>query len=306
MADATDSKQPRRDLVPVAMKGGVLTPQNLSEAIEVAKLIAHSGIVPKQFDGNPGAVLVAIQMGSELGLSPMAALQGVAVINGRPTVWGDAMLAIVTSHPDCVDVVETEGDTWAKCLVRRRGRTPVERVFTVDDAKKAGLWGKQGPWQNYPRRMLQMRARGFALRDAFPDALRGIVSTEEARDYDLTAAPEFTEPTVIPAGTHKFGFGKKAETAPAAATDPAPVAPSGAAAVLAQIAAAKSEDELLSAADGAKKLPDGERAAVRAAYKSKLAELHAEPYDAVTGEVEARPPAQRNVAAAQSNTDAGF
>lgn len=195
---------------------GVLTPTTLAEAMDLAKLVAFSGMVPKQFEERPGAVLVAMQMGAELGLSPMASLQNIAVVNGRPTVWGDACLAIVTSHPECLDVVETEGDGFAKCTVRRRGRAPVERVFSVEDAKRAGLWGKQGPWTQYPKRMMQMRARGFALRDAFPDALRGIVSTEEARDYDVPATPEHVDPGAIPEGTHKFGFAKPAPARAAA------------------------------------------------------------------------------------------
>lgn len=62
-----------------------------------------------------------------------------------------------------------------------------ERTFTKDDAIKSKLWGKAGPWQQYPDRMLQMRARGFAIRDAFPDAIKGIITYEELRDYPQEA-----------------------------------------------------------------------------------------------------------------------
>jgi hypothetical protein len=192
---------------------GTLQARNYGEAIEVAKMFAHSGMVPKQFEGNVGAVLVAMQMGSELGLSPMSSLQSIAVINGHPTVYGDAMLALVMNHRDFLDIAETEGEGFAKCVVKRKGRSPTERIFTIDDAKKAQLWGKQGSWTQYPRRMLQLRARGFALRDAFPDALRGIISTEEARDYPTDyvdgGTPEYASPTDIPEGTHKLGPGRK-------------------------------------------------------------------------------------------------
>ena len=85
-------------------------------------------------------------------------------------------------HPKCEDVIETTTENVATCTVIRRGQTPVERSFSEEDAKRAGLWGKQGPWTNYPKRMLQMRARGFALRDSFPDALRGMALAEEAQD----------------------------------------------------------------------------------------------------------------------------
>jgi len=192
-------KQRQLATVPMA-NGGMMNPKDLDQAIEVAKLMAHSGMLPKQYDKNTGAVLIAIQMGAELGLSPMAAIQNIAVINGRPSLWGDAMLALVVSHPDCLDVIETCDEHGATCTVKRRGRAPIERSFTLEDAKRAGLLGKQGPWQQYTKRMLQLRARGFALRDAFPDALRGIRSTEEVRDMIIETGDGPAE------GTHGFGF----------------------------------------------------------------------------------------------------
>jgi hypothetical protein len=186
----------------ITISKGVLVPANMSEAIMVSEMMAKSGMVPKSFDGNPGAVLVAMQMGAELGLSPMAALQNIAVVNGRPTLWGDAALAVCMSHPDFADCVETQTDTAATCTIKRKGREPIARTFSVDDAKKASLWGKAGPWTQYPKRMLQLRARGFALRDSFPDALRGIITTEEAQDYP-------TGPTELPEGRTGFGLKKQ-------------------------------------------------------------------------------------------------
>ena len=55
---------------------------------------------------------------------------------------------------------------------------------------KAGLWAKSGPWTQYPKRMMQMRARGFALRDKFADALGGLITVEEAQDYQVVDMPE--------------------------------------------------------------------------------------------------------------------
>lgn len=187
-------QQKQRALVPVTVRNGAMEPRSLPELIEFAKLVAYSSMVPKQFQGNVGDVIVAMQMGAELGLSPMAALQNIAVINGRPSLWGDAMLALVQSNPDCEDIVETFDDKAmaATCTVKRKGRTAVTRRFSQEDAKTAGLWGKQGPWTQYPKRMLQMRARGFAVRDACPDWLRGIITAEEAGDI-VTVAPEWRE-----------------------------------------------------------------------------------------------------------------
>ena len=102
-----------------------LAPTNMAEAMQFARMLADSTMVPAAFQGKPGNCLVAIQWGAELGLGPLQALQNIAVINGRPTLWGDAALALVRGHPACVGVregVQGEGDArhgW--CEVTRRG-----------------------------------------------------------------------------------------------------------------------------------------------------------------------------------------
>jgi hypothetical protein len=128
-----------------------------------------------------------VQWGAELGLGPLQAIQNIAVINGKPSIYGDAAMALVRGHPACEWVREgVEGDGDARhgfCEVKRsKSPQPERRTFSVADAKRAGLWGKSGPWTQYPDRMLQMRARGFAIRDVFPDALRGVITAEEAED----------------------------------------------------------------------------------------------------------------------------
>ena len=165
----------------------MLEPTTFAEAERFSQMLAKSSMVPKDFQNRPENVLVAVQWGREIGLGPLQALQNIAVINGRPSIWGDAMLALVRGSGLCAGVSETiegEGDRMvARCVVKRTDdANEVSSVFSVEDAKKAGLWGKAGPWQQYSRRMLQLRARGFALRDAFPDVLRGVISAEEAAD----------------------------------------------------------------------------------------------------------------------------
>jgi hypothetical protein len=159
-----------------------LSPQTFDQALTFSQYLADSDLVPKDFKGRPGNCLVAMQWGAELGLKPLQALQNLAVINGRPALWGDAVIALVRSSPVCEFVIETDDGTTATCRVKRRGEPEQTRAFSVDDAKAAGLHGKQGPWQQYPKRMRQMRARAFALRDVFPDVLRGLPVAEELMD----------------------------------------------------------------------------------------------------------------------------
>lgn len=161
-----------------------IVPQSFEEAWRVAGALAASGLTPKDINTQE-KVLAVIMAGAEIGMAPFQALQSFAVINGRPALWGDGMMAVARKYGVKVEeVLAGEGDAMtAMCVVRRPDTGEViERKFTVADAKKAGLWGKQGPWSAYPQRMLQMRARAWALRDGCADMLRGMKMAEEIQD----------------------------------------------------------------------------------------------------------------------------
>jgi len=161
---------------------------SLEDAFRFANAIVASGFAPRGME-KPEAVLVAIQLGAELGLTPMAALQNTAVINGRPAIYGDAALALVRASGllesfNEEEVGEAGKDSFGiKVTATRRDGSKGCETFTVADAKAAKLWGKSGPWTDYPRRMLKFRARGFVLRDVFGDVLKGLRTAEEVRDY---------------------------------------------------------------------------------------------------------------------------
>ena len=163
----------------------ILMPQTFDQLVMFSEMAAQSELVPKDYRGKPANIMLSVQMGSELGLSPMQSLLSIAVINGRPGVWGDGLIGLCRQSPLCEDITEwfeDEGDERsALCTAKRKGAHPCTSRFSVADAKRAGLWGKD-IWQKYPDRMLQNRARGYALRDAFPDLLRGLKTVEELRD----------------------------------------------------------------------------------------------------------------------------
>ena len=182
-----------------------LSLSTMADALAFSTMVSKTEFAPKDFRGKPEACLLAIQHGSEIGLSPMQSLQSIAVVNGRPTIYGDAALAVCLAALVCEWVTESvdgEGDRMvATCSAQRRGYpAPITSTFSVADAKAAGLWAKQGPWSQYPKRMLAMRARGFALRNAFADVLRGLVTAEEAQDYQVTGievVPARAAPTPV-------------------------------------------------------------------------------------------------------------
>lgn len=170
-----------------------LAPQSFEQAIRFSEMIADSDMVPKDFKGKPGNCLIAIQWGHEVGLQPLQSLQNIAVINGRPAMWGDALLALVRASPLCEYVTESDDGHTATIRGKRKGQPEEVRTFSMEDAKLAGLAGKQGPWSQYPKRMRQMRARAFLLRDLFTDVLRGMAMAEELMDMkeiDVNPRPE--------------------------------------------------------------------------------------------------------------------
>lgn len=172
---------------PMALSEGGIILTSFDELWRFSCAVVKSGLA-KKGDTNE-AVMIKIQMGMELGLPAMSSIQNIAVINGTPSVYGDAAKALVLASPLCEYIVEThEGvgeQAIYKCTSKRRGEHNVELVttFSVDDAKLAKLWGKVGPWTDYPSRMLMFRARSFNIRDNFPDVLKGIALTEEVQDY---------------------------------------------------------------------------------------------------------------------------
>lgn len=195
-----------------------LSPQTFEQALTFSGYLAESDLVPKDFKGKPGNCLIAMQWGAELGLKPLQALQNLAIINGRPALWGDAVIAIVRGSPLCEYVIETDDGETATCKVKRKGEPEQIRTFSMVDAANAGLKGKQGPWTAYPKRMRQMRARAFALRDVFPDILRGMPVAEEimdipsaSRDMGIAQVVQPTSPTE-PANYPQADFDKNLPT----------------------------------------------------------------------------------------------
>jgi len=171
-----------------------LIPKDMKEAIQLSDILSKSGIVPKDLIGKPQSIFVAIAMGMEVGLPPIQAIQNIYVVNGRPAIWGDALKALV------IGATNTRGDNvcefidedppeialkqgYGRCRVKRMNKVEKEYRFSIDDAKRANLWGKAGPWTQYPGRMLMMRARSWVCRDEFPDILKGLQAREEVEDY---------------------------------------------------------------------------------------------------------------------------
>lgn len=288
IAPAQPATQTNVVAMPNGRSGFSLAPQSLDEAMRFAEVLAKSSIVPKDYQGSPGNVLVAVQWGAEIGLPPLQAMQNIAVINGRPAIWGDAVIGLVRGSGLLESIVEDIEADHATCTVKRRGEEPVTRTFTVEDAKRAGLFGKQGPWQQYPKRMLQMRARSWALRDVFPDVLRGVHIGEEAQDMpsekDMGQAEQVAKQALPPPSRAE----KVREAVAKRKAAPAPAQPAQQLAdVLEAISHASTLDGLQACAELAADLDDDGKAKAREAYAARKAQLAtAAPADDFVAEME--------------------
>lgn len=196
--------------LPALQSGGAvraIVPQDFEGAWRIATAVVKAGMAPRGLD-TPEKAMVAILHGMEVGFTPMASLQSIAVINSRATIWGDGALGLVQASglmESFKEWFEGEGDKRkALCLVKRKG-DPETKLgeFSVADAKLAGLWGKSGPWTQYSDRMLKMRARAFTLRDGFSDVLKGLGIAEEVRDTPLHDTPHVSPPSMRPPSMSK-------------------------------------------------------------------------------------------------------
>lgn len=139
--------------------------------------------------------MAVISYGKALGLTPEMSLTHCMNVNGHMSIYGDAINAIIYSSGLLKKKVEyfDESTGTAVCTIERKDIEGEEtRTFSFEDAKIAGLWGK-GVWKQYPKRMAQMRARGFAFRDVFPDLLHGMITTEEAMDMPVSSAGGYSD-----------------------------------------------------------------------------------------------------------------
>lgn len=201
------------------MAGGALAamiPQTSEEYARMATLLIDAGCVPASYEGKAGEnqyretrakLIIGLMKSVEIGVPPLTGINGIMIVNNRPSVWGDLAVALVQrdGHLEKMEVRKigpepvpgTPLDKWDRgfgfrVMMWRRGQEqPYVGEFTVGDARRASLWEntRKQPWINYPLDMLFNRARAKAMRAGFSDSLHGMSIVEEARDV----APEPTK-----------------------------------------------------------------------------------------------------------------
>lgn len=172
----------KREQLRVMFNAGVL-PSSYLKHVENNKVVIDKEISEESLTKAMGICIY----GETLNLSPYQALTSLANINGKMQAYGDAIMSIVLKSGLLIDydLHYDEEKKAGYCRVQRKGfPKPIEAWFSIEDAKQADLF-KSNVWCKYPKRMCQMRARGFILREMFADILGGAISEEEANDYPV-------------------------------------------------------------------------------------------------------------------------
>jgi len=222
----------------VPMVNGRLQPEDLEGLWRLSCILADSDIVPSDCKGKAGNVFGKLALGMEIGLSFTQSLTNVAVIEGKPSIYGDAGLALIHASGKLESIEEKfEGtfghdDYKAICVMKRKGGSTFTNEFSVRDAKTIGKWNTPvgqyktpGVWMKFPKRMLKWRARWPSMRDGFGDVLNGMSIVEELKDsVDLeeTSPATWEKPVVSPSPEDLQAMqdaGKKLDEQPVPDTD---------------------------------------------------------------------------------------
>jgi hypothetical protein len=199
--------------------GGQVRLSSMKEAFLYCEWLQKSGLAPK--NDTASQILVKLQAGAELGFPPMRALASLVVVNGKLTLQGDAMLALIRASGKGRVIVGVTGEgenRVAHCDIERFDTKEKDRVtFSWQDAKRAGLTGKD-TYKSYGEDMLIWKAVARAARRYFSDVIGGVSTEEDARTYEPTP---YVPVTVQPSNARQLA-------APPPGDDPLMVEPSSA------------------------------------------------------------------------------
>lgn len=158
-----------------------------------------SGFLPNHIKSISQAITIAWK-GHELGVPPLQAFSSITVINGKPCLSAELMLALIYTRVKGAKITfltppDKQNQECVVAMQRPDGATQTFR-FSLEDAKRAGLQGNA--WAKYPASMLRARAISAGARAVFPDAIMGCYTPEEMGaepiDVDPIVAVEATPP----------------------------------------------------------------------------------------------------------------
>ncbi len=241
-------------------KSIAIIPSSFVEVQSMAEALSKSTLLPDALKGKTADLVFSILAGQELGLSPLASIRGVHIIQGKPVLSADTMVGLVLASGKCeyFTCVE-ESDTKVVYEAKRVGALQPQRgTFSMDDAKRAAL-EKRDNWRSYPRAMMKARAKAALARDLFPDVLAGVHTEDEMQPSGPRL--EYRQPVAVNDVIDAEIVNETSESEPPE---------------LAAIDAAQTVDQLKSMSPALTKLTGPLRAKARDRYGARLAALKAQ------------------------------
>ena len=166
----------------ITVREDSMSPAAVKARMDYARALASSSLLPDAYRKQPANVLIAIEYGQALGIRPIAALTGINVIKGRPTMSADLMASVVRQAGHKLRV-EQRGMSVRATLIRADDpEFQFHAIWDADRAQAAGLWGQAGPWSQYPEQMLRSRAITEVCRQGASDCLYGAIYAPEELD----------------------------------------------------------------------------------------------------------------------------
>lgn len=173
------------------------TSDNFIMAMQMAKALASSTIVPQTFQKNEANCLIAIEQAQRLRVSPMMVMQNLHVIQGRPS-WSSKFLIAAINNSEKFDMELQFEETQDKdgkpfsctAWTTKNGRKVNGMTVDMDMAKEEGWLSKNGSkWKTMPQLMLRYRAASFFSSLNCPELTMGLYTREEMQDDDFKEYP---------------------------------------------------------------------------------------------------------------------
>jgi hypothetical protein len=172
-----------------------LVPTSIEQAWKLAEMLAESSFLPQHLRGKPADIFAICAMGSDLSMSYMQSINNIYVVNGRPSLSADAMVALVlrSGKASYFRCTETTSQKAVYETLRNGDAEPVALPYTIEQARNSGRMGRSPTWKTDPEDMLRKRASSKLARMVYPDVVGGFVTPEEIADSALPK-PRYVEP----------------------------------------------------------------------------------------------------------------
>lgn len=179
---------------------------NFNLGQRMAKVFASSNLVPQQYQGNIGNVMIAMNMSQRMGADPLMVMQNLVIVKNQPTFEAKFAIACFNATGKYTPIRYTEigkrgTDSWgmyAYAIDKSTGDVLKGPEITIALAKAEGWYNQNKKWQNVPQLMLRYRAASWFIRTTDPGVMMGFQTTDEVEDVKYEEVPMNTPSGVVP------------------------------------------------------------------------------------------------------------